>query len=736
MFIPKRSVDEFQPYLLAPDGAPPVARRNICSGDVGKVITSAVETIAPIAAAAFFPPALPFVLGGEAALNAGEGIVGQKPFGDIALGLGESAAGAAVGGQFGDFLGGAGDFFGGGGAIDPLAATGDAAAASAAGQFGAVPAGDSLGGFGAGLTPTDLGINPAEAIGGQGGFNNVGDLLTNAFSQAETAGLPIGSAGGPTTTAESLATGQAVGSVQQGDFVSPAESLATGLPVNEPAGWTQGGGDVAAAAPTADPLAAFTAPPPVDTGAFTPSVPTAAPAAPAPDLTPVLTDTGVLGTSPVMEVPGMGVPAAPASADVAAPGAGTATPGSAAGTGGAVSGITPGQTLDPFGISGTASGAPGVGGLGGGDVGGIPVPDSSAGIPQGDLTGGLNSPGDVARTAGQGAAGVANDPLTQLAQAAPTGGGSPVSATDLGIDPSAAITGGGSGGFSDVGSLLASLGLDSGGGAATGASAIPPDMIDWANAQSPLGAITPGNPLGSGSIVPGTATSAPPTSPLGGIGDFIKSNGSWLGPLLGVAGLGKQLLAPGLSLTPGGGGANTAALTAAQQALIDQLAQLRQTTLTPAAQQGSTALTKATSTAQQYADQLLSGKLTPEQSQLVANNLAATISTIKSRYGSMGMGNSTAAMEDQAAAEAASVGGAGALQQQNTAQGIQLEQLASSDAQASVQELLTASGVEGNQTNTLLANQMAQDAQLSQMIARLAAALGSSPPTYTLQPTV
>jgi hypothetical protein len=130
----------------------------------------------------------------------------------------------------------------------------------------------------------------------------------------------------------------------------------------------------------------------------------------------------------------------------------------------------------------------------------------------------------------------------------------------------------------------------------------------------------------------------------------------------------------------------------------------------------------------------LSGQLTPEQQQLAANNLAATLSTIKSRYGSLGHGSSTSEMEDEAAATAASVGGAGALQQQNTAQGIQLEQLASSDAQASVQELLTAAGVQGSQTNSLLTQQLAQDAQLSQMIARLAAALAGGAPTYTLQP--
>jgi hypothetical protein len=596
--------------LLDHEGAPPVVTRHIChagadlsvgnltdsstpsdflgpvvqtlqattgpgAGDpfagILPILQQVAEIAAPVVVGAFAPEALPFVLGGEAALNAGEGIVQQKPFGDIALGLGESAAGAALGGAFGDLgLGGASDFLGGG---------------------------------------TDF-------LGGGGGAVAPG---ADAVTSGATGGLDASFGGAP-----------------------------------------------------------------------------------------VLTDTGILGTSPVMEPPGMGVPPAPAGVDVPAAGVGTATPGAAAGTGGAVSGITPQATTDPFGLGPTGGGAaPGVGGT---DFAGLPTADSSVNIPQGDggPPGSPAGPGGV--NSGDPTAPGINDPLTQLAQAAPSGGGD--------ID-------------SEIAQWIAQYG---GGGSPSVASAVNAsgvlDPNTFPSTSSIDRAIDPslGTPPNSG-----VSANATPSS--SGIGQFIKDNKDWLGPLLGVAGLGKQLLAPGLSIAPGQGRTSVAGLTAQQQALIDELAALRQSTLTPAAQQGSQALTKATSQAQQFADQLLSGKLTPEQSQLVSNNLAATLSTIKSRYGSLGQGTSTSEMEDEAAATAASVGGAGALQQQNTAQGIQLEQLASTDAQASVQELLTASGVQSNSTNTLLAQQEAQDAQLSQMIARLAAALSGAPPSFTVTPT-
>jgi len=707
---------------------------------LGSILPTVLETALPLVASAFFPPALPFVLGGEAALNAGEGIAEQKPFGDIALGLGESAAGAALGGQFGDL--GLGDaassFFGGG--VDPLAASGDAAASSAASTFGGVPVSgaDVLGGaVGAdpfsGITAADFGIDPTTAITGQTGATGFADALQTAAAS-----------GSPITSADPSQLGPAA--IQSG---APTASDVFGNPV--PQNQVEIGSDVfgnpiygIGPPDSQPPIGAGTGlapdaglPPPVipDFSAppVTPDIPAAAPAPPAPDLTPVPTDTGVLGTSPVMEPPGMGVAPPPASVDVAAPGVGTATPGAAAGTGGAATGLTPAGALDPFGLGGTGTPA-GAPGIGGGDAGGLPVPDSSAAglsdptlgvIPQGDGgppgspagPGGVNS-GDPTAP-GAGAPGSPVDPTnvgTQLAQAPPSNDPL-VSATDLGIDPSQAIPGSGGGLFNNVGDLLNAMGT--GGGTPAGGG-IPGAMIASANPADNPAAVA-------------AATAAGP-APVPGAPFDVSSLLKYLGPALGIGGLAKQLFAPGLSLAPGQG-ANTAALTAAQQALLDELAALRQTTLTPAAQQGSAALTKATSTAQQYADQLLSGKLTPEQSQLVANNLAATLSTIKSRYGSLGQGTSTSEMEDEAAAQAASVGGAGALEQQNTSQGIQLEQLASSDSQASVQELLTAAGVEGNQTNTLLQQQEAQDAQLSQMIARLAAALSGGVPTYTLQPT-
>jgi hypothetical protein len=95
------------------DDAPhPVVTRHICHGGVD--IGSIVETALPIITSIVQPELTPFVLGGEAALNLGQGIAQQRPFGNIALQLGEEAAGAAAGGQFGDFG------FGGGGAASAL----------------------------------------------------------------------------------------------------------------------------------------------------------------------------------------------------------------------------------------------------------------------------------------------------------------------------------------------------------------------------------------------------------------------------------------------------------------------------------------------------------------------------------------------------------------------------------------------------------------------------------------
>jgi hypothetical protein len=753
--VPTNIGEIFQggPNALEPIIGPPSG--GFLSG-IGSILQTVAPIVLPILETAIGQPELILPTEGAfAALNAGEGIAQQKPFGDIALGLGESAAGAALGGQFGDLgLGdvfGGSSFFGGGGAVDPLAATGDAAAQGAVDQFGGVPVSgaDVLGGISAnpfsGITAADFGIDPTQAITGQTGATGFADALQSAAAS----GSPITSANvaqlGPAAEAAGAPTGSDVfgnpvptNQVNLGSDVFGNEIIGIG-PAPADAGVGAGTGLAPDAGLPPPVIPDFSAPP------VTPDIPAPAPAPPAPDLTPVPTDTGVLGTSPVMEPPGMGIAPPPASVDVAAPGVGTATPGAAAGTGGAATGLTPAGALDPFGLggTGTAAGAPGIGG---GDVG-LPTPDSSVSIPQGDATGGVGVPGGSPATQlGFDTSSIGVDDTTGTTSPAdPTGSlgggapGSPVDPTNIGTqiaqappaDPTQAVPGTG------------------------GGDGLPQWLTDYINAQSPTGAIPGGQALGGGAPagggIPGAMiASANPAdnpaavaaaaaggtqtvTPTGG-GFDVSSLLKYLGPALGIGGLAKQLLAPGLSLAPGQG-TNTAALTAAQQALIDELAALRQSTLTPAAQQGSTALTQATSTAQQYANQLLSGKLTPEQSQLVANNLAATLSTIKSRYGSLGQGTSTSEMEDEAAATAASVGGAGALQQQNTSQGIQLEQLASSDAQASVQELLTAAGVQGNQTNTLLQQQEAQDAQLSQMIARLAAALGGTPPTYTLQPT-
>ncbi len=271
----------------------------------------------------------------------------------------------------------------------------------------------------------------------------------------------------------------------------------------------------------------------------------------------------------------------------------------------------------------------------------------------------------------------------------------------------------GAGGFGDVGSLISSLGLDSGGGTATGASAIPQDMIDWANAQSPMGAITPGNPLGSGPIVPGTATSGP--GPLSAVGDFWDANKGWIKDAAGLglagAGIGKGLLQQ----------AAVPDSRAGQQQLLQELQQLRGT-LNPNASQSSAKLQQLIDQATTLGNQLMSGELTAQQSALVKNNLGSTLSLIRSRYGSLGMGHSTAEMQDEAAAQSTSMAGEGNLQTANRQQGITLLQAASSGNQAAIEQALRAAGLSGPVLSGVAAQQATEDAALSQAIARLAAA--------------
>lgn len=153
--------------------------------------------------------------------------------------------------------------------------------------------------------------------------------------------------------------------------------------------------------------------------------------------------------------------------------------------------------------------------------------------------------------------------------------------------------------------------------------------------------------------------------------NFIKNNKELLGLGLGAANIGRGLLQPSI---------DTNALSQAQLDAYRRLQQLSQ----QLTQNG--------------------GQLTPEQAQQFQNDLEAVQSGIRGTYASKGMAGSTAQMEDLAAAQAASTAGKAKAMSANLNTGLQ------------------AAGLSGPTANSLLTYQLSQDAALSNMIARLAAA--------------
>ncbi len=284
------------------DDAPhPVVTRHICYGGVD--IGSIVETALPIITSFVAPELTPFVLGGEALFNTGRGIAEGRPFGQIAGQLGMEAAGAAIGGQFGDFgLGGGTPLdpstFPSTSGVDAIIAAGETPITSSSGQvLGEVGAGQDPFRAAALLSQEGTGMSGGspvyDASGNLVGYSGGGDVglidVPSSWSDAATAALPFVDAAAP-----------------------------TGVPPI---------GDAAAAVPPPTPI-----------------------------------DPGVLGTFPGEAAPGAGASDTSALTGGAA-GVGTATPGAAAGSASPAAGLSPAASADPFGISGSAGGAPGVGDL-------------------------------------------------------------------------------------------------------------------------------------------------------------------------------------------------------------------------------------------------------------------------------------------------------------------------------------------------------------------------------------
>ena len=244
-------------------------------------------------------------------------------------------------------------------------------------------------------------------------------------------------------------------------------------------------------------------------------------------------------------------------------------------------------------------------------------------------------------------------------------GGAPSSVGDTTAYQNYQLTGGQTGGFGDgaqpsLPGSTPSVDPSAAGGATPAGGPVDYSFADQSGAFG-----------GLGGAAPPTTADFPSSGLFSGIKDFYKANKDWLN--LGGAGLsvGRSLLQGN---QPPGGQANNDL----QRQILQQLLQNQQA--------------------------LASGTLTPEQYQQIQNDLQAHLAGINSKYGSLGMSGSTAQLQDQAAAEAQATGQAGQLQQQRISQGFQQLGLAAPLA------------------NQLTQQQIAQDEQLSNAIAALAAA--------------
>lgn len=350
-----------------------------------------------------------------------------------------------------------------------------------------------------------------------------------------------------------------------------------------------------------------------------------------------------------------------------------------------------------------ASGA--FGGLGGaaaptaGEFGGVLGEAANAAADSGlgfaDFSGAFGGLGDTAAPgatgaaagAGTGAAGDAGSaiaggaPAAAPATAAPIAGATPAGITDPfglagaggapGVGDTATATGSASA-FSDTfgtpaggGTFGGSAGSGVGGDLAGGGGGAAPGDFSFADQSGAFG--------GLNGAAPPTAADFPSStgSVFGGLKDFLKANKDWLG----LAGTGVSV---GRSLLKGNQPPGGDALNAQRQQILNTLMQQSQL--------------------------LASGQLTPEQTQQFMNDLNAHISSIKAKYASLGQPGSTAELQDVAAAQALTTGNIGAQQTRQISTGLQ------------------GLGLAANQADRLTADQMAQDQQISDAIARLAAA--------------
>lgn len=169
---------------------------------------------------------------------------------------------------------------------------------------------------------------------------------------------------------------------------------------------------------------------------------------------------------------------------------------------------------------------------------------------------------------------------------------------------------------------------------------------------------------------------------LHGVGDFWKSNKDWIGAGLAGSNIVRSLLQSGNT------GIDLSSLNAERQALLQRLSQQGQT--------------------------LASGQLTPDQEQLLQNQLQAHLSQIDAKYGQMGMAGSTTHLQERAAAISQASASRGQQQAATMSAGLQ------------------AQGMAANVANTLVAQQLQEDEALNQMIANLArSALGGLTTTTT-----
>lgn len=333
------------------------------------------------------------------------------------------------------------------------------------------------------------------------------------------------------------------------------------------------------------------------------------------------------------------------------------------------------------GIADIASGVLGATGGGGGGVGGV---DASGAL--GDIAGGAPGASGAAGTGGipdtilGGAPAAGPSPIAGASTSSitdPFNAGSSVAAGTPETAPNAFGMPGGiqldptTGAVAEGDSAPGAVTAGTGGGTAgaTGAAAFPQSNdFSFADLSGAFGGLGPNGVAPTASDLTGLAN----PGLFSQLSNFVKGNKDLIGLGLGGGNIVRGLMQPNIDVN---------SLNAAQLAAYQRLQQLSQM-LT---QNG--------------------GQLTPEQEQQFANDLAAVQSGIKSNYASKGMApNSTAVQEDLAAAQAASTAGKASAMSRNLQTGLQ------------------AAGLSGPTAGSLLSYQLNQDAELSNMIARLAAA--------------